>query len=143
MSRPEDELRQRLIKALGPEIKIEPIESGAVNDGFPDLLLAVPGADGLFPIELKIGELTMDAIQRVIIDYRPGQNAKHAELRRRIRNVWTLIFVPKLHYYYLVRNYQGFWNLPELREQCSWHDSDLSMLKLALIQSVLRGAKGK
>jgi hypothetical protein len=136
---PETELRKRLIKALAPEIAVESVESGAVNPGFPDVLLAVPGADGLFPVELKVGTLVGKGLMetRIVIKYRADQNAKNAELRRRIRNVWTLVGVEGR--YYVLRDYAQDWRVVDLDGvSIIWYGTDLGVFKLFLLDRVKR-----
>ena len=114
---PETVLRQLFIKEMHPEIGVEPVESGAVNPGFPDLLLSVPGKDGLFPVELKVGKISNGTLT---VKYRADQNAKQYELRRRTRHVYTVMYVPETGVYYVVRDYRERWKLNDLKE-CAVH----------------------
>ena len=138
--RPEDSLRNELIVALAPHIAVECIETGAQNPGFNDVLLAVPGADGLYPTELKVGRL-VDKDSVVEIDYRAAQNAKQAELRRRIRCVWTLVQVPEVSTFFLVRDYRASWPLRELSVRAIWSGTILTGLKAFLMDAEWESGK--
>lgn len=135
MTRDETALRQRVVKALAPTIGVEPVESGAVNPGFPDVLLSIFGADGLIPVELKVGKLrAMDG--RVSIEYRADQMAKNYDLRRRIRFAWTLIYVTELKRYFLIRDYRAGWALADLEIQSKWVGDELKPLKTFLVELI-------
>lgn len=123
---PETEFRRRFIKAMAPEIGVEPIESGAINPGFPDLLLNIPRKDGLIPIELKIGVLKGG---RVTIKYRADQNAKHHILRGRGKSVYTLVYVPAYDVHYLFNEYRESWNALERISASQWTGENLISLK--------------
>lgn len=126
--KPETALRQRVERVMSNGgIGVEPVESGAVNTGFPDLLLSVFGADGLIPLELKIGYL--DPYEKIVrISYRADQMAKQYELRRRLRHAWTLIYVLESKTYYLIRDYRAAWEVTFLKQHSKWYDTDLNTL---------------
>lgn len=134
--KPETALRQRVERALTDGgIGIEPVESGAVNPGFPDLLLSVFGADGLIPMELKIGEIS-EHDMTLRITYRADQMAKHYDLRRRLRYIWTLIYEPKTRHYFLIRDYRAGWPVSFLEAHSKWHSSNLKTLAEFIMKEV-------
>jgi len=138
-------MRQEFVKAMGPYISVEPIECGSVNPGFMDTALAIRGARGLVPIELKVGKYVygIDNLEaHVDIEYRADQNAKFTKLSALIRNVFVLIKIPDVgtYRYVLTRKYMEHYDVAMLFETATWYGENLAHLREVFLDGARRGA---